>query len=564
MTHSIRPWVFWPVFLVLLAAVVTSFVNLEGFVSVAGALNTFVLSHFSWLFSLGSFYLLVLGIIIYVSPLGRIRIGGEKATPLLSKLRWFSITLCTTLAVGILFWTTSEPLYHFHGPAPGLGIPPESPEAARFAISSMFLHWTFTPYAIYAVPALVFALVFYNRRQRFSIASFFEPLFGRARVRRVGGLIDAVALYALVAGMASSLGTGTLTITGGLNGYIGGETSPWKLGIVTALIVTTFVISAATGLQRGIARLSSLNAFLLLVVAVFVLITGPTLYMLGLGVESIGTYLDGFFVQSLYTGTAAEDTWAQSWSIFYWAVWFAWAPVTSLFLGRISRGYTVREFLNINLILPALCAMAWIIIFSTSALHLDMADDSKLYALLNNAGIEQVLYSFFGELPLAAITVPLLLFIAFISYVTAADSNTDAIGNLCTRGLTADSDMTSSLPMKVVWGVIIGTVSWVMTSFVGIEGVKMLSNLGGLPAMLMILLASVSIWRWIGDPSRINEPPLFEQTADYLSENVLSENVLSDNGPSEHASSGSMSGDTTDRHATTTEPPSTTERAARQ
>lgn len=544
MTHSIRPWVFWPVFLVLLAAVITSFINMEGFVSVAGALNGFVLSHFSWLFSLGSFYLLVLGIIIYVSPLGRIRIGGDKATPLLSKLRWFSITLCTTLAVGIIFWTTSEPLYHFHGPAPGLGIAPESPEAARFAISSMFLHWTFTPYAIYAVPALIFALVFYNRRQRFSIASFFEPLFGRARVRRVGGLIDAVALYALVAGMASSLGTGALTITGGLNGYIGGETNPWKLGIVTALIVVTFVISAATGLQRGIARLSSLNAVLMLLLGIFVLITGPTLYMLGLGVESIGTYLDNFFSKSLYTGTAAEDSWAQSWSIFYWAVWFAWAPVTSLFLGRISRGYTVREFLNINLILPALCAMVWIIIFSTSALHLDMAENSRLYALLNDSGIEQVLYSFFGELPLSSITVPLLLFIACISYVTAADSNTDAIGNLCTRGLTADSDMGSSLPMKVVWGMIIGTVSWVMTSFVGIDGVKMLSNLGGLPAMLMILLASVSIWRWIGDPSRLNEPPLFERVVHQVSESLATDG----------AATGASSTD---------QRPSTTERAVK-
>lgn len=543
MTHSIRPWVFWPVFLVLLAAVITSFINMEGFVSVAGALNGFILGRFSWLFSLGSFYLLVLGAIIYVSPLGRVRIGGEHATPLLSRLRWFSITLCTTLAVGILFWTTSEPLYHFHGPAPGLSIEPASPEAARFAISSMFLHWTFTPYAIYAVPALIFALVFYNRRQRFSIASFFEPLFGRARVRRVGGLIDAVALYALVAGMASSLGTGTLTITGGLNGYTGGETSPWKLGIVTALIVTTFVISAATGLQRGIARLSSLNALLMLVVGGFVLVCGPTLYMLGLGVESIGTYLDNFFSKSLYTGTAAEDSWAQSWSIFYWAVWFAWAPVTSLFLGRISRGYTVREFLNINLIFPALCSMVWIIIFSTSALHLDMAENSKLYAILNDSGIEQVLYSFFGELPLSSITVPLLLFIAFISYVTAADSNTDAIGNLCTRGLTADSDMGSSLPMKVVWGMVIGTVSWVMTSFVGIEGVKMLSNLGGLPAMLMILLASVSIWRWISDPSRINEPPLFERVADQLS--------------------GSLGADSSGSAVATDRSPSTTDRAVK-
>ncbi|MFC0269585.1 BCCT family transporter [Kushneria aurantia] len=511
MSHSIRPFVFWPVFLILMAAVVASFINLDAFLAVTSHLNSLVLDNFSWLFSLGSLYMLVLAVIVYVSPLGRVRIGGENAEPLLSKLRWFSITLCTTLAVGILFWTTAEPLYHYHSPPSGMDIAATSPDAARFAISTMFLHWTLTPYAIYAMPALLFALVLYNRRQRFSIASMFEPLFGFSRVRRVGGLIDAVALYALVAGMASSLGTGALTITGGINSYIGGEASPLKLALVTAAIVVTFVVSAATGLQRGIARLSSLNTWLLLGLGVFVLVTGPTLYMLGLGTESLGNYLDNFFTKSLYTGTAANDDWAQSWSIFYWAVWFAWAPVTALFLGRISRGYTVRDFINIALIFPALFSMIWIVIFSTAALKFDIDSGSQLYDVLSNKGIDQVLYTLFGNLPLSAITVPVLLFVAFISYVTAADSNTDAIGNLCTRGLTADSDMSGALPVKIVWGAVIGIVAWVMTSFVGIDGIKMLSNLGGLPAMLMILLASLSLWRWIADPSRLDEKPLFDQ-----------------------------------------------------
>lgn len=499
MGRSIRHLVFWPTFLVLIAAVIASLMDLEAFLGATTALNTLILDNFAWLFSLGSLYLLILAVIVYFSPLGNIRIGGDAATPLLSKTRWFSITLCTTLAVGVLFWTTAEPLYHLMGPPESLGIEAGSKEAILFSMSTMFLHWSFTPYAIYAVPALVFALAFYNRRQTFSITSMLEPVFG-ARITRYGGLIDALALYSLVAGMASTLGTGAITLAGGLNQYIEGDTSPLRLGIIIAIIVVTFVASAASGLQKGIARLSSLNALLLLALGLFVFVFGPTVFMLKLGVESFGAYLDNFFTRSLFTGAAGNDQWPYWWSIFYWAIWFAWAPVTALFLGRISRGYTVREFLRINLLYPALFAVAWITIFSSATLYFQLHTGLDLNSVLNEQGVEHVLYRLFDELPLSGLWIPLLLFIAFVSYVTAADSNTDAIGNLCTRGLTADTETNAGVPMKVLWGAMVGVIAWMMTSFVGIDGVKMLSNLGGLPALIIILLASGSLWRWMSQP----------------------------------------------------------------
>ncbi|WP_110655426.1 BCCT family transporter [Salinicola halimionae] len=507
MQTSLRPLVFWPTFLILQAAVIASYVDLDAFLATASALNDAVLTNFSWLFSLGSLYLLIMAVIVYFSPLGNIRIGGPEAKPLLSRLRWFSITLCTTLAVGVLFWTTAEPLYHYMGPPASSGLEAGSSDAMLFAMSTMFLHWSFTPYAIYAVPALIFALAFYNLRLRFSISSMLEPIFG-ARVRHFGGLIDAISLYALVAGMASSLGTGALTLAGGAGQYLGGETSPLRLGVIIAIIVVTFVISAASGLQKGIARLSSLNAILLLILGVFMFIIGPTVFCLALGVESFGVYLDHFFTKSLFTGAAGNDQWPQWWSIFYWAVWFAWAPVAALFLGKISLGYTVREFLRVNLLYPALFASVWILIFSGTALyfqsHLDTTGGADLYAVLNDRGVENVLYELFRQLPFSQVWIPLLLFIAYISYVTAADSQTDAIGNLCTRGLTADSDLNAGVPMKVIWGVIVGVVSWVMVSFVGIDGIKMLSNLGGLPAMLIVLLATGSLWVWLKHPERLD------------------------------------------------------------
>lgn len=520
MLTKTRHAVFWPTAIVLVAAVVTSAVNLEAFLTVVTAIHHWILDHFSWMYSLGALYLLVLAVIVYFSPIGRIRIGGDRATPLLTKHRWFFITLCTTLAVGILFWTTAEPLYHLMSPPESLGLEPGSSEAAVFAMSTMFVHWSFMPYAIYAIPALTFALVFYNLRQRFSIASMLVPIFG-ARVHRWGGLIDAVALWALVVGMASSLGTGVLTITGGAGQFLGGDTSPLRLALVTGLIVTTFVVSASLGVQKGIARLSSVNAWLLLALGAFTLVAGPTVFMLGIGTEALGRFFDTFFTSSLFTGTAADDQWAQDWTIFYWAVWFAWAPMAALFLGKISRGYTVREFIQINLIYPALFALVWVTVFSGLALGQQLNTNENPYQVLSDGGIEHLLYGIFRDLPLSWLWVPLLVVIAFISYVTAADSQTDAIGNLCTKGVTPDSDLNAGIPMKIVWGVLIGVVAWVMVSFVGIDGVRMLSNLGGLPSMLIVLVASGSLWVFLAHPEHLKFDELENTIRSELTEGDL-------------------------------------------
>ncbi|MEL0613164.1 BCCT family transporter [Marinomonas arenicola] len=501
MFRSLRPLVFFPTFLILVGALVFSLVDLDLFIQYTKNANNFVLSHFSWLFSFGSFYLLVLIAITYFSKLGSVRIGGEHAKPKLKKSRWFMIVLCTTLAVGVLFWTTAEPLYHVYSPPESWGVEANSPGSILFAFSAMFLHWGPTPYAIYAVPALIFALAFHNLKMPYSISSLLKPVFGRFVDGKMGDVIDALALYSLVVGMASSLGTGALTLLGGIGQFIELEKNAVTLGFFIALIVITFVLSAARGLIKGIARLSQINFWLLIALFLFTLMFGPTLYILGIGVEGLGAFLQNFFRLSLFTGQAASDPWPQYWSVFYWAVWFAWAPITAMFLGKISQGYTIREFIQVNLIYPSLFILLWISVFSGSAIFMDQSSDGGLYAVLNEGGIEKLLYHIFGELPLSGLTSLMLVFIAFISYVTAADSSTDAIGDLCVKNFKADSQEGAGLPIKVLWGTIIGLVAWIMVSTVGVSGIKSLSNLGGLPATLIILCCSFTLIKWLRNPS---------------------------------------------------------------
>jgi glycine betaine transporter len=495
---NVRPLVFWLPMLLLGASLIGNLINPEGFLSTMTAINSTSLDLLSWVYSLATLAFVGTLAWAYLSPLGKVKIGGADATPILSKWNWFAITLCTTVAIGLLFWASAEPMYHVYSPPASLGIEPGSPDAKVFALSTMYLHWAITPYAIYTVPSLAFALAFYNLGKGYSLGSMLSVVMGRHSLGKGGDLIDSIALFALIAGMAGSLGTGMLTLRGGLVSVFGLESSTLLLLFIAITIVASFVISAASGLMNGIRILSALNTkFFFLLAGVF-FVFGPTVYILSGAVDAIGAYLGGFFEKSLFTGAIAGDKWPQWWSNFYWANWLAWAPVTALFLGKLSRGYTVRDFINTTLLLPSLFAILWMSIFSGMAIFVDQTHNGVLKASLDTNGAESVVYTLFNYLPGGTMTGLIItiffVVLAFVSFVTAADSNTEAIATLCEKRESGD-DRPSSLPLKVVWGSMIGGIAFVMVSTSGIDGIKMLSNLGGIPALFIVLGAMLVLWK---------------------------------------------------------------------
>ena len=385
---TIRHRVFWPPFLLLACSAAYSFWSPETFLIAVTSANNWILRYFGWLFSGSVFAMVLLCGWIYVSPLSRMVIGGADAQPMLTRRRWFSIILCTTIAIGILFWATAEPLYHLHQPPKQLGLEPGSPAAGRFALSTVFLHWTITPYAIYTLLALMFSLAFYQFKQPFSLASMLYPLM-KGRIQAAAHWVDAISLYSLVAGMAASLGAGVLTLRGGLNALWQLESGNGALLVLTFLIIGTAVLSAVSGLMRGIRTLSNINLWAFIVLAVFVFLSGPTLGLLKNGALGFGEFITDFVPANL--GLNREPEWTASWTTFYWANWLAWAPVTSAFLGRLAVGYTIRDFINYNLLLPALFSAIWMLVFSGSALHFDA--QAGLFPVLQNHGPEGVIYA---------------------------------------------------------------------------------------------------------------------------------------------------------------------------
>ena len=504
MIKQLRHSVFWPPFIVLFSAMVYSIIDTEKFLSTTTLLYNIILDQFGFLFSISALLFLILCVVVYFSPIGKVTIGGKAAIPLLTKWRWFAITLCTTIATGILFWGTAEPLFHLHAPPESFGLTPNSSQAASFSLSTMYMHWSFIPYGFYTLVGLMFALTYYNLHQPFSLGSLLYPLFGNRVHGKVSSAIDMISLFSLVAGMAASLGAGILILSGGLSSVAGVPYNYWTLGIITITIVAAFVLSAASGLMKGIRILSDINAKIFIGLAIFVFTFGPTIYIVRFGGQAFVEFIVNFFERSLIGVVTPDIQWAKSWTIFNWGNWLAWTPITALFLGRISYGYTVRQFIHFNLIFPAIFACVWMMIFSGTAINFDMAGEgSLLYAVLNQeGGSSRVIYAIFDRLPFSLIVSYVFLGVSFLSYVTAADSNTSAMSGISSTGISPDSSE-PSVVIKIVWGVTIGAIAWTMVAFSGegstqgINGIKMLSNLGGFPVLFFVILVAMSMIKMV-------------------------------------------------------------------
>lgn len=491
---NVRLLVFLPPALLLVAAVLASFINFDGYLKMMTAVNAWFLGSFGWLIILASFAAVILMAVVPMSPLGKIRIGGADAKPYFGRWTWFAITVCSTIATGILFWGVAEPLFHLNTPPNFSDEEARTSGAAQFSLSTIYLHWTITPYAVYAVPSLAFALAFHNLGKPYSLGGPLSMVAGKALNGVGASVVDALALLALIAGVASSLGAGVLTISSGMEYFFGVPDNAFTRLIVASVIVAAFVVSSISGLQRGIKILSSLNLRIFFALAAFVFIAGPTLMILKLGLGSSVEYIATFFQRSIDTVGVGDTKWKNDWTIFQFSSWLAWAPITAMFLGRIAYGYTVREFVLFSLILPALFGLVWMTIFGGAALEIDLQNKGALTDVLNDKGPEAVIYQMLQYFPLTLPVITIFLFTTFISFVTAMDSNTHSIASICAKSETPEQN---DIYMKVFWGVFIGLVSWIMTATIGVDGVRILAQLGGVIGLFILIGCSAVLVRFI-------------------------------------------------------------------
>lgn len=483
--------VFLPPFAIILFFVTLSIVDKETFLSLTTSIYDGILSNFGWLLILTACFLLILSIVIYFSPLGRVVIGGRSAVPILSKWHLFTISLCTTIGSGLMFWAFAEPIQHMLHPPESMGLTPLSFQSALYAMTATMKHWTFLSYGLYTIGGLMFGFCYYNMGRSFSLGTMISPLVKNGERKWINRFIDIVCLFCIGSGIAAGLGVSSLNLNGAVEQIFNVKVTPLLWGTIIFVTITVAVISATTGLQRGIKKLSNFNVniYFLLIAAVFIL--GPTVFILSFGVESTGEFFQTFLGRISFTGAASGDTWPQQWTLYTLGGWMAWTPITAVFLGKISYGHRIKDFILINLIMTSVFSALWLIVLSGTTVYMQLNLPASQLVEALNAGYQNVAYQVFRNLPFSDILIVLYALAVFISFVTAIDSNTTIMAAISTKGISHDNSESPG-SVKLLWGIIIGALSFTMVFLTGgVTGCKMLANIGGFPIMFLLILIGI-------------------------------------------------------------------------
>ena len=464
---------------------------------------------FDWFF-IGSANIFVLFcLVLIVTPWGSVRLGGSDATPDYSYIGWFAMLFAAGMGIGPMFYGVSEPMSHFSSSlggtvaeggartdwAPLGGAAGDEVAAARLGMAATIFHWGLHPWAIYAVVALALALFSYNKGLPLTIRSAFHPIFGDAVWGWVGHVIDTLAVFATLFGLATSLGFGATQANAGLNELFGVPIGATTEVILISGITAIALISVMRGLDGGVKILSEINMGLAFLLLAFVLLVGPTIYLLKLFVGSLGAYFE--FLPALSNPFGREDVnFSQGWTSFYWAWWISWSPFVGMFIARVSRGRTVREFVICVLLIPSLVCVLWMSVFGGTALYQVINDG---YTLAQDASLELKLFKMLDALPLASITSLVGIILVVVFFVTSSDS-----GSLVIDTITAGGKIDAPVPQRAFWCIFEGAVAIVLLLSAG--GLKALQSMvisTGLPFTVILLLMCVAIGKGLASERRI-------------------------------------------------------------
>lgn len=483
----------WVVFgvtaVIAIAFLVWGFSSTETLASASSAALTWVMDKTGWLFALTSTGFVVFVLYLALGRYGNIPLGRDGEEPEFNGVSWVAMMFSAGMGIGLMFYGVAEPLSHFATPPPGTG-PEGNPEAVQTALATTLFHWTLHPWAIYCVVGLAIAYGVYRKGRLQLISAAFEPLIGARAHGPLGKVIDMLAIFATLFGSAASLGLGALQIRSGLQIVAGiGETGNAILVIIIAVLTAAFVLSAVSGIARGIQWLSNINMVLALALALFVFVVGPTVFILNLLPTALGSYFADLSMMSARTGAEGADvnTWLQSWTIFYWAWWVSWTPFVGMFIARISRGRTIRQFVGGVLLVPSVVSLVWFAVFGGAAINVQQNGTD----LAGEGGVEAQLFSLLDQYPIATVASVVVMILVAIFFVSGADAASIVMGSLSQRGTIEPSRGT-----VVFWGAATGSVAAVMLLVGGsdaLTGLQTITIIAALPFLLVMVALAVSL-----------------------------------------------------------------------
>jgi glycine betaine transporter len=478
--RGVDPLVFWGSTSVATAFVVWGVIGTDSLASVMGSVLDWVIKNFGWAFVLIALGALIFCLVVAISPYGRIRLGPDDSRPEFRTVSWVAMMFAAGLGLGLMFYGVAEPISHFSAPPHGLA-EPRTPEAAQVALETTYFHWGFNGWAIYAIMGLALAYFTFRRGGKNLVSATFAPLLGEnASERPVGRLIDGLAIFATLFGTATSLGLGALQINSGMNFLWGVEISN-AIGVVIIVVITAlFVLSAVSGVERGIQFLSNMSGGATIALMVFFLLAGPTVFIIGSAIESIGGYILHVFPLSLRLDTYTNSDWMAAWTIFYWAWWISWAPFVGTFVARISRGRTIREFIIGVVAAPTGMGFVWFAIVGSTAIDMQISGATDLIA--TTATPELSLFTALEELPFTTITSVLSMILIAFFFISGADAAAVVMGMLASRGV-----LHPAKTVVAVMGCLMGAIASALLLVGGLSALQQGAVLASVPFTFVIV-----------------------------------------------------------------------------
>ncbi|MGV9737206.1 BCCT family transporter [Rhodococcus aetherivorans] len=482
----IDPAVFVPTALIVVSIVVWGLLAPDNFAAVTGAVLDWLVVNLGWLFVLTASGFVVFSLWLALSRFGRIPLGKDDEVPEFRTVSWIAMMFSAGMGIGLMFFGVAEPLAHFVTPPPGTagGVGP--------AMATTMFHWSLHPWSIYAVVGLAIAYGTYRKGRKQLISSAFLPLLGRRAEGPAGKVIDILALFATLFGTAASLGLGALQIGSGfaVTGWLE-ETGVLLLVAIIALLTAAFVASAVSGVARGIQWLSNINMVLALALAAFVFVVGPTVLILNLVPTTLGAYAADLARMSARTAASSPEVaeWLSAWTVFYWAWWISWTPFVGMFLARISRGRTVRQFVVGVIVVPSTVSLVWFAVFGGAAI----GEQRDGLGLADVGTTEAQLFGMLENLPLFTISAAVVMVLVAIFFVSGADAASIVMGTLSQRGT-----LSPHRRVVVFWGVLTGGVAALLLWTGGADALTALQTMtiiAAAPFVLVMVGLCVSLYR---------------------------------------------------------------------
>lgn len=478
--------VFYISLILAIGIVAWGIVAQDNFSRFANSLLSFLTNKFGWLYLISMFIFVVFAVVLAFSKYGNIKLGSEDSKPEYSTKSWFGMLFGAGMGIGLVFWGVAEPISHFVNPVNG--IEAGTAQAFNFAMKGSFMHWGLHPWANYSIIGLALAYFQFRKGKPGLISSIFVPLFGEKRINGpIGKTIDILAVFATVAGVATSLGLGTMQINSGLN-YLFGipETKLAQIAII-AVITVLYIWTAVSGIDKGIKFLGDLNLVLAFALLTLTILLGPTLKVINSLTNGIGLYLNNFISDSLHIEAMGDNSWTNAWTIFYWAWWIAWAPFVGTFIARISKGRTIREFIGGVMLAPALVSIIWFAAFGSMGMNL--VDKIGLEGLsLAAANPSTALFKVFDYYPLSTVLSMITVVLLGTFFITSANSATFVLGMLSSQG-----DLNPSSKKQFIWGIVQAMLATSLLLAGGLQALQTASVAAAFPFIFVMLLAMVSL-----------------------------------------------------------------------